>query len=318
MNPEQPLRATVLAILAQYGPLGIGALLEELQQAGHTDLQGVLKLLDQLREEGEARVDGPPARRTWNLARATAAGPRVSPPPLPPRPAAAPLRQNVAPPSRQAAVAPDDFDELEDPSIFLHATPAPPKPVVATPAPPVPVVATPAPPVPVVATPAPQPPAPQPRAPRTTRYKSLTRCDYPAKSMVGYMVRVNWCGQRQQAFFSDAKHGDRLGSLAAALEWRDRVERDLGKPRTEQLIIGVAASNTGIPGVTRLMRDGHPAFQVSWYENGRMRRTSISIDKHGEAEALQKAREIRERIEREGLARAALVSIKRPRTRKRV
>jgi hypothetical protein len=131
--------------------------------------------------------------------------------------------------------------------------------------------------------------------------------------MIGYMVRVTWCGERRQAFFSDAKHGDRLGALAAALEWRDQVERELGKPRTEQQVIGTAGSNTGVLGVTRLMREGHPAFQVSWYENGRIRRTSISIAKHGETEALRMARQLRERVENQRLGRTAFVGIKRPR-----
>ena len=125
--------------------------------------------------------------------------------------------------------------------------------------------------------------------------------------MVGYMVRVTWAGVRRQKFFADNKHGDRLGALAAALDWRDQQERELGKPRTEQLIFGKATSNTGIPGVTRLIRAGHPVLQVTWYENGRQRRTSISIDKHGERAALALARRIRAEAEQRRLGRTARV-----------
>ena len=121
------------------------------------------------------------------------------------------------------------------------------------------------------------------------------------------MVRVTWAGVRRQKFFADNKHGDRLGALAAALDWRDQQERELGKPRTERLIFGKASSNTGIPGVTRLIRAGHPVLQVTWYENGRQRRTSISIDKHGERAALALARRLRAEAEQRRLGRTARV-----------
>jgi hypothetical protein len=123
--------------------------------------------------------------------------------------------------------------------------------------------------------------------------------------MVGYMVRVAWAGERRQKFFADTKYGDRLGALAEALAWRDQQERELGKPRTDQLVIGKAASNTGIPGVTRLIRAGHPILQVTWYENGRQRRTSISIEKHGERPALALARRIRADAEQRRIGRPA-------------
>ncbi|MEI6181163.1 MAG: hypothetical protein WCP31_10440, partial [Chloroflexales bacterium] len=145
------------------------------------------------------------------------------------------------------------------------------------------------------------------RQDKQIRHKGLTRCDYPERHMVGYMVRVAWAGERRQKFFADTKHGDRLGALAAALDWRDQQERELGKPRTERLIFGKASSNTGIPGVTRLVRAGHPVLQVTWYENGRQRRTSISIDKHGERAALALARRIRADAEQRRLGRTARV-----------
>ncbi|NTU84021.1 MAG: AP2 domain-containing protein, partial [Chloroflexales bacterium] len=146
------------------------------------------------------------------------------------------------------------------------------------------------------------------REDKKTRHKGLTRCDYPERHMVGYMVRVAWIGQRRQKFFADAKHGVRLCALAEALSWRDQQERELGKPRTEQLVIGKAASNTGIPGVTRLIRAGHPILQVTWYEDGRQRRTSISIEKHGERAALALARRIRADAEQRRLGRPVRVA----------
>jgi hypothetical protein len=116
--------------------------------------------------------------------------------------------------------------------------------------------------------------------------------------MVGYQVRVIWKRQRRQAFFADAAHGDRLGALAAALDWRDQMERELGKPRTEQLINNAPLSNTGVEGISQTLRAGLPILQVTWYEGGQMRRTSISVTKHGEAEAMRMAKQIRARDDR--------------------
>jgi hypothetical protein len=116
--------------------------------------------------------------------------------------------------------------------------------------------------------------------------------------MVGYMVRITWQRQRRQAFFADVAHGDRLGSLAAALDWRDQVERELGKPRTEQPINNAPPSNTGVEGVSRVTRAGLPILQVGWHEGGKMRRTSISITKHGEEEAMRMAKQLRKRDDR--------------------
>jgi hypothetical protein len=117
------------------------------------------------------------------------------------------------------------------------------------------------------------------------------------------MVRVVWKGQRKQAFFADAKYGDQLGALAAAIDWRNQVERELGKPRTELPINNAPASNTGVEGVSRTQRAGLPILQVTWYENGRMRRTSISITRHGEEEALRMAQQFRARDDRPRLGR---------------
>jgi hypothetical protein len=130
--------------------------------------------------------------------------------------------------------------------------------------------------------------------PKTTRHKGITRIDYPPKRTFGYMARVPWQGKMHQKFFSDKKHGDRLGALAAALEWRDKTERDLGKPRSEEPVAAAApTSNTGVLGVSRVMSGGKAKMQVTWTENGRVRRTSFSIDRHGERGALKLARAVR-------------------------
>jgi hypothetical protein len=135
--------------------------------------------------------------------------------------------------------------------------------------------------------------------PRTTKYKNLTRIDTSPKHRPGYLVRVTWAKKTHTKYFADAAYGDRLGSLAAAVEWRDQIEREVGKPRTNRPAIGVAYSNTGIVGISRTTKAGKPIFQVTWYENGKQRRRVFSIDMMGEQKALKAARKARAEVERQ-------------------
>lgn len=135
--------------------------------------------------------------------------------------------------------------------------------------------------------------------PKTTKHKGITRIDHPAKRTFGYFVRVTWNKQRRSKFFSDSVYGDRLAALGAALEWRNLAERELGKPRTERQVIGVSRTSTGIVGVRRTVKDGRDVYEATWREDGRIRRTSYSIAKHGERRALSLARRARERYERQ-------------------
>jgi hypothetical protein len=133
-----------------------------------------------------------------------------------------------------------------------------------------------------------QPPALRRRI-ASSKNKSITRVDHPAKSTYGYMVRVDWKGARHQRFFSDRQHGGQSAALEAARSWRDAKEREIGKPRSEALTIGKGSSNTGILGVTRTVAGGDPIFQVSWSENGRQRRRVFNIRRLGEEAALREA-----------------------------
>nr|WP_052295019.1 AP2 domain-containing protein [Oscillochloris trichoides] len=135
--------------------------------------------------------------------------------------------------------------------------------------------------------------------PRTTKYKNLTRIESSPKHRPGYLVRVTWAKKTYTKYFADVAYGDRLGSLAAAVEWRDQVEREVGKPRTNRPAIGVAYSNTGIVGISRTTKAGKPIYQVTWYEDGKQRRRVFSIELLGEQKALKAARKVRAEIERQ-------------------
>ena len=131
------------------------------------------------------------------------------------------------------------------------------------------------------------------RGPRTTRHKNITRIDHPAKRTFGYNVRVAWKGQKYGKFFSDRVFGDRLAALAAAIEWRDEMERKIGKPRTEHQVVGWhSRNNTGTVGVRRRRRGNIEVFEATWISrvDGRRRRTTCySIARHGEKKAFKLA-----------------------------
>jgi hypothetical protein len=139
---------------------------------------------------------------------------------------------------------------------------------------------------------------------RTVNHKNITRIDHPAKRTFGYFVRICWKGERRSKFFSDKRHGDRLGALDAALQWRNQVEKEMGKPRTEHQVVGLSRRNTtGVLGVRRRVKGGYPVFEVHWRgEDGRTHRTSVSIDRYGEKEAFRRAKQLRRQYERQWLA----------------
>lgn len=121
--------------------------------------------------------------------------------------------------------------------------------------------------------------------PRTSRYRNITRFDYG--NTHGYFVRLSWKHERRSKFFSDGKHGDRLAALAAAIAWRDRTAEELGKP------LGKAPRKD--IGIHRRVKDGRDVFEATWYEDGRHRRTSFSVRKHGAKQARALAIEARAR-----------------------
>jgi hypothetical protein len=139
---------------------------------------------------------------------------------------------------------------------------------------------------------------------RTVNHKNITRIDHPAKRTFGYFVRVCWKGERRSKFFSDKRCGDRLGALDAALQWRNQVEREMGKPRSEHQVVGWSSRNTsGVLGIRRRIKGGYNVFEVTWRSpEGRTHRTSVSIDRYGEKEALRRAKQIRRSHEQMRLA----------------
>lgn len=135
---------------------------------------------------------------------------------------------------------------------------------------------------------------------KTAKYKNITRVDHPKSRTHGYNVRIMWQDERRSKFFSDGKYGGQPGALAAAIEWRDATEKELGKPRTERHVVGIFYSPSEYVGIRR-MRDGkREYYQATWPTHvGKQRRAQFSITKYGEEQALALARKAREQGERE-------------------
>lgn len=124
------------------------------------------------------------------------------------------------------------------------------------------------------------------RGPRTTRYMNITRMDYPKAH--GYFVRVTWKGVQRAKLFSDGVYGDRFAALAAALDWRDKVTKELGKPKSGQPV------RPDI-GVNRVIKEGRDVYEATWLVNGKQGRTSYSVRKHGVKQARALALAARQR-----------------------
>ena len=141
-------------------------------------------------------------------------------------------------------------------------------------------------------------------------YKGVSRIDCPEKKTVGWYVRVRLNNITKSKFISDHKHGGKEAALEKAVECRNQLERELGKPRTDFVVVGNNPRNTsGVVGVRRAVKkytgkDGkvylNEVYEVSWNAGRDKRgRTSVSINKHGETRAFRMACAIRREKEQQ-------------------
>jgi len=142
----------------------------------------------------------------------------------------------------------------------------------------------------------------------TSGHKSISRVDHEKKHAYGWLVRVAYQGKMHQKFFSDLAEGGKRKALKAAIAWRNRTEKKLGKPRTERKVAMPSSRNTsgvvGIRETTKAMtRDGRkmgPVYEVWWFPKpGVIRKTSVSIYKYGQQEAFRRAQALRRAGEKE-------------------
>jgi len=132
------------------------------------------------------------------------------------------------------------------------------------------------------------------------KHKDIARIDQLSKRTHGWYVRVRFLGKTHSKFFSDRKCGSREKSLQAAVEWRNKTEKKLGKVRTNRHMVTVSNSGTGVVGVR--LNDKLNRYEVSWVTlQGKQGKTSVSITKHGKKDAFKRACAIRHEREKQRL-----------------
>ncbi|HKP72806.1 MAG TPA: hypothetical protein VJT82_07705 [Pyrinomonadaceae bacterium] len=139
-------------------------------------------------------------------------------------------------------------------------------------------------------------------------HKGISRIDSAQKKMHGWYVRVRFSNETRSKFFSDKANGGKEAALERAVECRNKLEQELGKPRTDWVIVGNnPRNNSGVVGVRRTVKkykgkDGkvylNEVYEVSWNAGREKKgRTSVSISKYGEAGAFRRACAIRRQKE---------------------
>ena len=151
----------------------------------------------------------------------------------------------------------------------------------------------------------------KPAARAKVRVKSVARIDSEANNTHGWFVRVSFGGKKVSKFFSDRIWENKEKALAEAIKFRDKTEKEMGKPRTDRVVVmpkgkGKSTKPSGIRRkvVTYNTVGGgtteHPVYEVTWSpEAGKTQRTTISIRKYGEKKALEMAKELRLEKEKE-------------------
>ncbi|HYE66806.1 MAG TPA: hypothetical protein VD966_14550 [Pyrinomonadaceae bacterium] len=141
-------------------------------------------------------------------------------------------------------------------------------------------------------------------------HKGISRIDCPERKTVGWYVRVRLKNVTKSKFISDSAHGGKEAALEKAVECRNQLEQELGKPRTDWVIVGENPRNrSGVVGVRRTAKkyrgkDGkiylNEVYEVSWNAGREKRgRTSVSISKYGERGAFLRACAIRRQKEQQ-------------------
>lgn len=137
--------------------------------------------------------------------------------------------------------------------------------------------------------------------------KSISRIETEKHS--AWYVRIYFAGAYVRKTFSDAVYDGQENAFREALQWRDEMERRMGKPRTERSVRKkTVVGNQEEIGIRRRLAKHvkrgrtyyRDIYEVTWTpEPGKVGRTTISVNKYGEKEALRMARAIRREKEQQ-------------------
>ncbi|MBL8152173.1 MAG: AP2 domain-containing protein [Blastocatellia bacterium] len=143
------------------------------------------------------------------------------------------------------------------------------------------------------------------------KHKGISRIDSQDGRTHGWYVRVFFKGEKRVKLFSDSVHGGREKALEKAIRFRNKAEKELGKPRTDRIVITATkrSKTTGIVGLRRRREKAatksgelryREMYEVWWCpEPNKVAKRSVSINKYGEEEAFRRAYMIRRKVERD-------------------
>lgn len=81
-------------------------------------------------------------------------------------------------------------------------------------------------------------------------HKGICRIDQPPRNTFGWYVRVTFNQTTRRKFFSDKASGSKRKALEAAIKYRNEVEKEVGRPRTDRLVSsGSGRNESGVTGV---------------------------------------------------------------------
>ncbi|CAG36751.1 AP2/ERF family transcription factor [Desulfotalea psychrophila] len=128
------------------------------------------------------------------------------------------------------------------------------------------------------------------------KIKGISRVAQESKNTYGWYVRITFQGRMHSKFFSDKKNGGNESALQAATAWRNQKEKEIGKPRTDQMMFSKSRGGTGVIGV--LLNEKRERYEATWVTpEGKRGKTSVSIKKHGKKNAFNRACLIRQEKE---------------------
>ena len=140
-----------------------------------------------------------------------------------------------------------------------------------------------------------------PKRETISKHKDVARIDQESKRSHGWYVRVRFNGKTHSKFFSDKKNGGRNSALLAAIAWRNNTRDKIGKPQTDRHIVTQCSTGSGVVGVR--YNEKANCYFISWVTlAGKQGKTSVSIAKHGQKKAFERACEIRKKKEASRLA----------------
>ncbi len=135
---------------------------------------------------------------------------------------------------------------------------------------------------------------------RKNKHKDISRIDQDTRKTHGWYVRVRFLGKSHDKYFSDRLHGGKDATLDKALSWRNATEMEIGKVRTDNIMVTVGNTATGVVGVR--FNEKMNKYEATWVDKeGKPGKTSVAVRKHGKAKAFKMACDIRRKKDAERL-----------------